>query len=250
MQVSRFSKFSSSIQTTLKHTLALTLTPSTEIMSNQKNQVWGFARFLSLPGEIQLLIWKAVAESGDGAVLIESDPLTPGGLRLRTIRGQVPSVLHVNTDSRAAGLRVYRLAFGMVSGPPRPVYVNPGRDTLDISCNVTVFQTWVARNPAIGADLALVQNLRLFNYENVARRRPFDLLRHFPALRHLQQGEWTPLVLQGASADLVRQIRLIIWPGQVARAWGEFFGAQAGPPPILVILPDAQVQDLLQRIWA
>jgi hypothetical protein len=193
---------------------------STKTMSNQNNQVRGFARFSLLPAEVQLLIWEAVAESGNGAMLIESHPPTPGGgLRLRTIRGQAPSMLHVNSDSRAAGLRVYRLLFGMASGPPRPVYFDLSRDTLDISYNISQFQDWVARNPATGTDLALVQNLRLFTQENVARQSPFSLLRHFPALRHLQHGEWTPQWM--ASAALIRQISIDTWPTLLARHWTE-----------------------------
>lgn len=186
-----------------------------------------------------------MADSEEAAsVLIEEDPQN-ASLRLRKSRG-TPSILHVCVEARAAGLRVYRLLFGVFGAP---VYFNPDRDTLDISCSIPVFRTWVALNPAIDPDLAQIQNLRLFTQANLTWNNPFSPLYLFPALRVLHHGE-RPQVLQPQSADLVRRVRLNAWPGRLAREWTQAFGAQAGPPPTLVLFTDQQVQFMFQSLWA
>lgn len=81
---------------------------------------WGFARFDTLPMEVQLLIWEALMEA--------YDPYSSDELRLRSSEGVVHPVLHVNRASRETGLSRYQLSFGAVDG--RTQYFDFGRDAL------------------------------------------------------------------------------------------------------------------------
>ncbi|KAI6778808.1 uncharacterized protein J7T54_007461 [Emericellopsis cladophorae] len=127
-----------------------------------------FPQFTKLPPELRLKVWECLIQPRIvGVCCLQND--TRGGyqpgekiaarrkeLDARTTRGnQVPAILHVNSESRALGLKHYELTFGWRikgsrpnSAPPR-TYFNFAQDALFLTGDLEAYDSFGFNAPMV-----------------------------------------------------------------------------------------------------
>ncbi|KUJ16908.1 uncharacterized protein LY89DRAFT_718630 [Mollisia scopiformis] len=155
--------------------------------NNHSRRVSGGAR---IPQEVLTLIFTSLVEAYEPTcLLIEPADDSTDDLRLRSLRRNVPAVLHVSREARGIGLRRYRLAFGAVDG--RPQFFDFGRDTLYVNSRLLYqgrLSLWVAAHAAIVQDLVEIQELAVYIAPDPRSLRAGEWI--FNLGRFFQQDNW------------------------------------------------------------
>ncbi|KUJ17776.1 uncharacterized protein LY89DRAFT_718399 [Mollisia scopiformis] len=106
------------------------------VTSSNKDQGRVFHLFPDLPSEIRLKIWEE-ARPEPRVIKIDRDTFEHDGYTFGTPRcsAKVPSLLHVNFESRHVALEWYTLPFEKLPSQPAYIYFDCSRDWAYLSCD-------------------------------------------------------------------------------------------------------------------